>query len=72
MVDVTINVSKPAAQVLEYLQACIIPPTHREIMDACKISSTSVVAYYLDELEEAGLIERPGEPGSSRNIVVVR
>lgn len=32
-------------------------PTHREIMAGCKISSTSVVAYYLQNLEDAGLIE---------------
>ncbi len=34
------------------------PPSIREIGKAAKISSTSVVNYYLDQLEEAGYIER--------------
>ena len=34
-------------------------PTLREIMDGCRISSTSVVFYYLKKLEERGLIRRP-------------
>jgi SOS-response transcriptional repressor LexA len=72
MGDVVTNISQPAAQVLEYLAGCAIPPTHREIQQACGISSTSVVAYYLEQLEEAGLIRRPAGKGSSRNIVVVR
>ncbi len=45
-------------------------PTNREIMDACKISSTSVVSYYLDLLVKAGLINRCGAPGASRMIEV--
>ncbi len=32
-------------------------PTRREIGEACQISSTSVVNYYLDQLARAGLIE---------------
>ena len=61
-----------AVAVLAYIDGCRIPPTVREIGDACGISSTSLVSYYLDELELAGLIERPGEPGSSRNILIVK
>lgn len=34
------------------------PPSIREIGEHCKISSTSVVNYYLDQLEKEGLIER--------------
>jgi repressor LexA len=34
------------------------PPSIREIGEACDISSTSVVNYYLDQLEKAGLLER--------------
>lgn len=34
------------------------PPSIREICEAAKISSTSVVSYYLDRLEEKGFIER--------------
>lgn len=34
------------------------PPSIREIGEACAISSTSVVNYYLDQLEKMGCIER--------------
>jgi repressor LexA len=34
------------------------PPSIREIGEYCDISSTSVVNYYLDQLEKAGLLER--------------
>jgi repressor LexA len=34
------------------------PPSIREICDRSKISSTSVVNYYLEQLEEMGFIER--------------
>lgn len=34
------------------------PPSIREIGEACGISSTSVVNYYLDQLEKSGNIER--------------
>lgn len=34
------------------------PPSIREIGEHCDISSTSVVNYYLDQLEKAGLLER--------------
>ncbi|HWQ84181.1 MAG TPA: transcriptional repressor LexA [Anaerolineales bacterium] len=34
------------------------PPSIREICDATDISSTSVVNYYLDQLQEMGFIER--------------
>lgn len=34
------------------------PPSIREICDKAEISSTSVVNYYLDQLEEMGFIER--------------
>ena len=67
-----VAVSQRAAAVLAYIGACRIPPTIREIGEACGISSTSLVSYYLDVLELAGLIERPGEPGSSRNILIVK
>ena len=45
-------------------------PTLREIRDVCGLSSTSVVNYCLDNLEDAGLIRRP-EKGASRGIEVV-
>ena len=34
------------------------PPSIREIGEYCDISSTSVVNYYLDQLEKSGHIER--------------
>ena len=33
-----------------------MPPTHRELMEATGISSTSVISYNLRKLEEQGLI----------------
>jgi repressor LexA len=42
------------------------PPAIREICDQASISSTSVVNYYLDQLEEMGYIER--DQGVSRGI----
>lgn len=45
------------------------PPTVREIQAGCDISSTSVVAYHLDILQEDGVIHR--EPGSPRTIQIV-
>jgi repressor LexA len=36
------------------------PPSIREICEKAKISSTSVVNYYLEQLEELGYIERDG------------
>ncbi len=46
------------------------PPTIREIGEACKIRSTSVVNYNLNKLREAGWLERTAE--KSRGIRVVR
>ena len=42
------------------------PPTVRDIVDGCRISSTSVVAYNLHRLEEMGLVRR--HSGISRGI----
>ncbi len=36
------------------------PPSIREICDKANISSTSVVNYYLNQLEESGYIQRDG------------
>jgi SOS-response transcriptional repressor LexA len=41
-------------------------PTIREIGDACGISSTSVVVYWLIRLEDQGLIRRPEPPIGNR------
>ncbi len=46
------------------------PPSIREICEKAEISSTSVVNYYLDRLEETGYIERDGRV--SRGIRVLR
>ena len=69
-------------RILEFIQEFYfengIPPTVRDIQQACEISSTSVVDYNLRQLEEAGylnrrrevargieLLDREGEPVSS-------
>jgi repressor LexA len=46
------------------------PPSIREICDKANISSTSVVNYYLNQLEETGYIERDGRV--SRGIRLVK
>lgn len=46
------------------------PPSIREICDLANISSTSVVNYYLDQLQEMGYIERDGRV--SRGIRLIR
>lgn len=46
------------------------PPSIREICDKAGISSTSVVNYYLNQLEEGGYIERDGRV--SRGIRLVK
>lgn len=46
------------------------PPSIREICDKTSISSTSVVNYYLNQLEESGYIERDGRV--SRGIRLVK
>lgn len=45
-------------------------PTYREIMAATGLSSSSTVAYYLNQLEEAGFIIRSMQGGNSRVIEV--
>jgi SOS-response transcriptional repressor LexA len=42
-------------------------PTFREIMDACRISSTSMVVYYLKQLEKMGMIRRPEPVNGNRS-----
>jgi repressor LexA len=54
----------------EYLEKNGYPPSIREIGEATGISSTSVVTYYLKQLEELGLIRR--EQNVSRAILPVR
>lgn len=50
---------KKILDVLEHFQTTIgYPPSIREIGKEADISSTSVVNYYLDQLEEMGYIER--------------
>lgn len=44
--------------VAEFLDANGYPPTIRDIARGCGISSTSVVAYNLDKLEQAGYLRR--------------
>lgn len=52
---------KKILQVLDHFQDKFgYPPSIREICDQAGISSTSVVNYYLEQLEEMGYIERDG------------
>lgn len=49
------------------------PPSIREIGDQAKISSTSVVNYYLDQMQAVGLIERDSKVSRGiRQLVSVR
>lgn len=56
------GLSEPQKKVLEvlgfYQQRFGYPPSIREIQVRAGLSSTSVVNYYLDQLQERGLIER--------------
>lgn len=62
---------KRILEVLEHFQTRSgYPPSIREICDQADISSTSVVNYYLDQLEEMGYIERDGRV--SRGIRLLR
>ena len=52
---------KRILEVLEYFQLNVgYPPSIREICDQANISSTSVVNYYLDQLQEMQYIQREG------------
>ncbi len=44
--------------IASYQREHLHPPSIREIGENCNISSTSVVNYYLDQLEKAGHLER--------------
>lgn len=67
------NLSKKQQDILHFIERYIEennwPPTVREIQEALKISSTSVVDYNLDALEQKGQIIRKG--GKSRAIELV-
>jgi len=45
-------------------------PTYREIRDACRISSTSIVSYWIDKLVASGRLRLSGDTGSRKIIVV--
>ncbi|MFM8320595.1 MAG: transcriptional repressor LexA [Chloroflexota bacterium] len=66
--------SERQKKILEVLQSFQqefgYPPAIREICQRAGISSTSVVNYYLDQLEEMGYIQRDG--GVSRGIRVLK
>ena len=53
----------------EYIAIYHRPPTVRDIKAGCEISSTSIVAYHLNKLEQAGQIRR--EPNIARGIVLL-
>lgn len=51
-----------------YIQSCRVPPSTREIAQACELSSTSTVNHVLTKLARLGYIERI--PKVSRGIIV--
>lgn len=63
--DLMKELSGKQFQILEFLQQFIAdkdyPPSIRDIQEACRISSTSVVDYNLRKLEERGYIRRDRE-----------
>jgi repressor LexA len=68
------GLTEPQIKVLEVLdrfqRKSGYPPSIREIKDKAQLSSTSVVNYYLDQLEEMGYIER--DQHVSRGIRLVK
>jgi hypothetical protein len=46
-------------------------PTMREIMAGCKISTTSLIFFYLNKLEEQGFIRRFEPPNGSRSFAKI-
>ena len=59
------KLSKRQQKILEYISKYIHdsgrPPTIREIGQAASISSTSVVTYNLNKLDERGFLDRDAE-----------
>ncbi len=74
MAKITKGLSPRHKKILNFLEKTLanqgLPPTIREIGDNTQISSTSVVNYYLEQLEEAGYIER--RAGVSRGITLIK
>ncbi len=68
------DLSERQVRILQVLQSFQqkfgYPPSIREICNKATISSTSVVNYYLDQLEEMGYIER--DQGISRGIRLLK
>lgn len=54
--------------IVDYIKEYGFPPSIREIVYDCEISSTSVVNYYLEKLEEEGRIKKT--PFVARGITV--
>lgn len=62
--------------ILDFIQEFIedkgYPPSIRDIVNGCGISSTSVVAYNLNKLEAAGYIRRHGDVSRGIELLLVR
>ena len=52
----------------EFINDYGYPPTIRDIQNNCEISSTSVVKYNLDRLQEKGLMTRASEVSRGINL----
>ena len=68
------SISRAQEQILRFIQTFLsnnpYPPTIREIQKGCRISSTSVVNYNLNILEDIGVLKRSGNV--SRGILLNR
>ena len=71
--DVEQRMQEKLDLVYEFIKRYLItnnyPPTIRDIRDGCRISSTSVVSYYLDKLADKKMIQR--DENRARSIVVL-
>ena len=68
----TITLTETERRILEYLKSksrMIAPVSLREIANDVGVSSTSVVVYYLNRLEDADKITRPAR--TARGIEVI-
>ncbi len=67
------TLSSRQKQIIEFISGFSLkrsyPPTVRDIVNGCGISSTSVVVYNLDILEREGYLRR--HPGVSRGIELI-
>lgn len=68
--------SDKAEKIVEFVQRFTqengFPPSVREIGEAVGLRSTASVSYQLQQLQEKGLLQSPGEKGRKRTVVAVQ